>query len=89
MGKIMHRIINKTWAGEYKLRPINSIHSYNTRHSTNSNYYVKNTDLNSTRKALTVAGPYAWENVPTELKMLPLGLFVKNYKMYLVNQYDK
>ena len=84
----MHRLVNKTWAGEYKLTPINSVHSYNTRHSSSSNFYVKNTDLNSTRKALTIVGPHVWENVPTELKMLPLGLFVKKYKMYLVNQYD-
>ena len=89
IGKIMYKIVNKTWAGDYKLLPIESIHTHYTRHSSSSNFYVQNTNLNSTKNAITIAGPIIWENVPKELKRLPFRLFVNQYKMFLINNYDE
>ena len=74
MAKIMYRIDNKTWLGDYNVVKLDRIHSYCTRAASCSNYYAGSPQYTSNR-SLTYVGSKVWMSVPTEIKDLNFCLF--------------
>ena len=86
IAKIMHKFSNNHWSGQYKIKPIQEIHSYFTRSST-SNFYPRLLNSKMSRGALSAAGPKIWSNVPVDLKSLNFCQFKYKLKQHLVNRY--
>ena len=81
MYKTHHNLIT----GRYKLTPVDNIHTYNTRFSKNKNYYHSHNKTNLGLSTFTAQGVKFWSKLPIETKQLPLHLYKKKLKQYLIN----
>lgn len=82
---LMYKIHHNQFTGEYKLTPINQIHHYKTRLSTNINYYTSTAKSNLGIGSFSNQGTKIWAKLPTNIKQLPIHLFKKSLKQYLTN----
>ena len=88
IGKIMHQISTNTYRGNYNITPITHIHNHQTRFSENLNYYMSSSTLKSTSRALSIAGPKLWAQIPSDLKSLPFHRFKFAFRKSLIEQYS-
>lgn len=86
LAKIMYRINNDTWLGNYNMLKIDQIHSYSTRAATSSNYYIGSAKTTS-RNSLVYVGSKIWMEIPAELKFLNFYLFKNRLKKHFISLY--
>ena len=82
---LMYKIHHSLITGKYKLIQIDKLHSHNTRLSKNKNYYHSFNKLNIGLNTFSAQGTKIWSNLSNTLKQLPLHLFKKELKQYLIN----
>ena len=82
ISKIMFKIYNNSWLGNFKFCLINQIHSYETRSSLNLNFYIQNKKISNS--SIMKIGPKIWNSLPKCTKLLNFNLFkrtIKNQKL--------
>ena len=89
LSLLMYKIHNNAFTGQYNLIQLNKLHTYNTRSSTNTNYYQQFHKTNQGLNAFTAKGIKIWNQIPVEFKILPLHLFKKKLKQYLINSLNE
>ena len=89
VSTLMHKTHNNQITGKYKITKIENVHTYNTRSAKNKNYYQPFNKLNLGKNSFTAQGIKIWNKLPVNLKTLPLYLFKKNLKQYLINSLSK
>ena len=72
--------------------PITSIqktHHYNTRQSSNNDYFLPRKRTESGKKSFSFIGPKIWQEIPTQLKQsnLSFNVFKKKLKQHFINAY--
>ena len=87
LAKIMYRINNNTWIGEYDLIKTQSVHEHQTRSSTSSNYHIPRLKSNRTKNSISSVGPRIWLKVSKELKQLNFNHFCILLKHKLLDMY--
>ena len=85
ISKIMHKINNNSWFGNFNLIRTENIHQYNTR-SNSCNYFVSSNNLSP--KSIYKVGPRVWRKIPKELKLLNFSLFKKYLIKHLLSFYN-
>ena len=68
-----------------KIRDTTSIHSYNTRSSSENKFYIKKSRLEIQKRAFSRVGAKIWNEMPASLRELPKGRFTR----YDFVAYDK
>ena len=66
MYKVDNNLVPETMTDMFQLTA--EVHNYKTRSTAARNYYVHNTNLMKTRKAVTYAGSVAWNKLPNAIK---------------------
>ena len=61
------------------------IHDYNTRFSSNVNFYVKHSRLNKLNNSFSRTGPRIWNSIPCDLRNFPMNKFKKTLHKVLVS----
>ena len=85
MSILMYKIQNNLITGSYNLTPLNKKHKYNTRLAQNSNFYQNFQRTKLGQSTCSAQGLRIWRQVPVLMKSLPLHMFKKNLKQYLIN----
>ena len=65
---------------------VNWTHSYNTRHSNKGNYVLPKIRTETGKKPIVYWGPKIWQEVPPDIKSIPLLLF-KKYTNHFIRHY--
>ena len=78
LSLLMYKIHNNAFTGQYNLIQLNNLHTYNTRSSSNTNYFQQFHKTNQGLNAFTAKGIKIWNQIPVKFKILPLHLFKKN-----------
>ena len=86
---LLHKIHNKSFIGSYNLTNLNKIHNHNTRLSKQSNFYQNFTRTKTAQSTFSAQGTKFWKTVPSNYKILPLHLFKKKMKQYLINSLNE
>lgn len=83
----MHDVNNDVIPSQLKdlFFPTAKIHSYNTRSSVSSNFYIKKSKLEIERKSFSRIGAKLWNEIPTKLRTLPKLIFKRKIHMILFN----
>ena len=87
ISKLMFKMQQQTLVGDNRLTKVSSIHNYNTRTSTSSNYFIHRRRTNLGCRSFTVVGPKILTNVPKEIKELNFKQFKNPLKKHLFNKY--
>ena len=87
VGKMMHKTNHITQVGEHHMIQLKHIHSYNTRLSSTSNYYLNHIRTTLAHNSFSFKGPKLWQSIPVNLKQQSFASFKKSYKKYLLGQY--
>ena len=85
----MHRAYNKDLPQNFDVyfTRIEDMHSYNLRSIHNKTFYSKTSKTKKYRQWITNSGVDLWQNIPAELKLLPLKTFSKQYKNTIIEAY--
>ena len=86
---LMYKIDNNMITGNYNLIKINKLHNYSTRFSNNLNYHQPFYKTNQGISTFSVQGIKFWNQIPSENKKLPLHMFKKQLKQYLINSLNE
>ena len=88
VAKLMHTVlgIDKPQVKKLKLRA--QIHGYQTRHSTQLNYFLPRKRIETGKKFFQFYGPKIWQEVPDDIKTHSFENFIVKYKRYLLLFYD-
>ena len=87
IAKIMHQYSSNSYKGKYNITSVKNVHNYPTRFAESLNFYEQPSTLKSTNRALSVAGPKVWAQIPKEIKTLPFNTFKVVYKNFLLEKY--
>ena len=87
IAKIMHQYSSNSYKGKYDITSVKNVHNYPTRFAESLNFYEQPSTLKSTNRALSVAGPKVWAQIPKEIKTLPFNTFKVVYKNFLLEKY--
>ena len=63
-------------------------HSYNTRHSANSNYRLVRKRTKMDKKSFFIIGPKIWQDVPQEFKSYNLNTSKRKLKLHMIAKYS-
>ena len=83
---IMHSMHNGIWVG-MEMMKVKELHNYETRFSTEENFCLPIVKSNIGKCSFNFMGPKAWSNVPSNLKVLPIHEFKKNFMQILIEKY--
>ena len=86
--KITNKMTKFDLNGELELVQLGNKHSYNTRLTTNHNYYSIPCNSNLAKTSFNYIAAKLWREVPTELKLLNPLIFKKRYKKHLIELYN-
>ena len=67
---------------------ITDIHSYNTRSSSNNDYFIPKARINLKQTSFTYCGPDIWNKIPPNIRTTPFFCFKKLFKSHLLSQQD-
>ena len=85
---IAHKIFNKSPSIPLlflsSLREVSNLHKYNTRYASKGNFHRPKVRTNTGKFSFVYAPPKLWEMVPTNLKLLSVSGFKKQYKNHLL-----
>ena len=84
LSLLMHRIHNNKFTGKYNLIRLDQSHKYNTRSSIKQNYQTSFNRLNVGLNSFKMQGPKCWNQIPLEIKILPIHLFKRKLKEMLL-----
>ena len=85
---LFHNIQNNKFTGSNNLITIKQIHNYNTRLSSNRNYFQYYNKSNLGIRTFSTAGLKSWRNIPIALKSENLFTFKNKLKKYLIDNYN-
>ena len=85
ISKIMFKINNNSWLGNFNFVHINQIHSHQTRLASSGNFYVEGNKI--ANSSITKVGPKVWLKIPDEIKTLNFNLFKKTVKNRKIASY--
>ena len=89
ISNLMHKIHNNLITGEYNLTLLTKTHNYNTRSSSNLNYYQTFQRLNLGLQSFLTQGIKFWNKLSISIKSLPIHLFKKKLRQYLINSQNE
>ena len=78
LAKLMHKYKDKYDIGNNHSVKLSDQHNYNTRLSSNDNYFMPRSRTNLGLRSFRYNGPKLWQTVPLELKNLNFPLLKKN-----------
>ena len=87
IAKIMYKINNNTWIGDFNLKKVESVHSHHTRSSTSSNYFHNSINKIRSLRAISNKGPRIWQSISNDTKNLSYHQFVKQLKTSVMDRY--
>ena len=88
VAKLMHSILGNDKPQFKKLKLSAQIHGYQTRHSTQLNYFLPRKRIETGKKSFQFYGPKIWQEVPSDIKTHSYENFKVKYKRYLLSFYD-
>ena len=86
-SKSMYELHNHKIKHCYSLKQATEIHKYNTKYSSNSNYFIHQKRTNIDRRSFSFVGPKIWQVVPSNPKFCSFQAFKKNLKLYYLQGY--
>ena len=81
------RIINNNKLHNYLLSYLHSIHSYQTRSSSQHNLSIPIVKTDIGKTLFKYQGPSVWNQIPIEIRVKPLLSLKNSLKNYLINTY--
>ena len=84
----MHSVLGNDKPQFKKLKLSAQIHGYQTRHSTQLNYFLPGKCIETGKKSFQFYGPKIWQKVPSDIKTHSFENFKVKYKRYLLSFYD-
>ena len=88
VAKLMHSVLGNDKLQFKKLKLSAQIHGYQTRHSTQLNYFLPRKRIETGKKSFQFYGPKIWREVPSDIKTHSFENFKVKYKRYLLSFYD-
>ena len=82
--KIMYRINQQNWIGNYNLVKTNTVHSHFTRISNSSNFFI---EANTSNNSINKIGPKLWQSIPNTTKLLEYKSFKKSIQDNFISSY--
>ena len=67
---------------------ITDIHSYNTRSSSNNDYFIPKARINLKQTSFIYRGPDIWNKIPPDIRTTPFFFFKKLFKSHLLSQQE-
>ena len=84
---MIHNFQNNKFTGSTDLTPLNKFHKYNTRLSSNNNYYQNFHKTNVGKSTFSIAGLKFWRSLPVDLKSQTLPVFKFKLKKLMISSY--
>ena len=88
VAKLMHSVLGNDKPQFKKLKLSAQIHEYQTRHSTQLNYFLPQKRIETGKKSFQFYDPKIWQEVPSDIKTHSFENFKVKYKRYLLSFYD-
>ena len=85
----MYKLNNQLLPGVFVsfFTKVDTVHSYNTRHSAKQTYYLPKSRTNYGKFNIRFQGPKIWNAIDDETKKLSMSLFKKRLKQGFIEAY--
>ena len=83
--KIMYKINQQNWLGNINLVRTDSIHSYSTRTSNSSNFFIEASKISN--NSINKIGPKLWLKIPHHIKILEFFKFKRTIQDNFISSY--